>query len=298
MPPDLPPVFIVGNARSGTSILGNFFENNSQCYYFFEDDIWKKKFGSFYFSTYQKIIRNSNLLASQRLRSIHQFFSIFLRKIIGKPDDGHRMTENDVTKEKIEKIEKVLAKIEKRRIVIKNPRNSLRIPFIKKLFPNARFIHIIRDGRDSTCSLMIVKNTSYWSHVKPPGWLEIQKKNPKGPKKYAWQWNSIVETIYEDKKAIPQKDFIEIKYEELVKNPQEIMKNVFKKLEIPFEKPQEDLCKKISDKVIKKNLPSISDKWTKDHSKRIGRYKDELSEEELKDVEKILGKSNALYNYQ
>ena len=35
----------------------------------------------------------------------------------------------------------------------KSPRNSLKTGFIKKIFPEARFIHIIRDGRDVTLSI-------------------------------------------------------------------------------------------------------------------------------------------------
>jgi len=36
----LPPLFIIGCARSVPSILGEFFETNSESHYFFEDDIW------------------------------------------------------------------------------------------------------------------------------------------------------------------------------------------------------------------------------------------------------------------
>lgn len=35
----------------------------------------------------------------------------------------------------------------------KSPRNIVKLPYIWKLFPNARVVHIIRDGRDVSCSL-------------------------------------------------------------------------------------------------------------------------------------------------
>ena len=38
-------------------------------------------------------------------------------------------------------------------VLDKAPRNSLRIPFLRQVFPNARFIHIFRDGRDCTLSI-------------------------------------------------------------------------------------------------------------------------------------------------
>ena len=38
-------------------------------------------------------------------------------------------------------------------LIDKSPRNSLKIPFILKIFPEARFIHLLRDGRDVTLSI-------------------------------------------------------------------------------------------------------------------------------------------------
>jgi len=38
-------------------------------------------------------------------------------------------------------------------VVDKSPRNSLRVPFIRRIFPEARYIYIIRDGRDVTLSI-------------------------------------------------------------------------------------------------------------------------------------------------
>jgi hypothetical protein len=38
-------------------------------------------------------------------------------------------------------------------LVDKSPRNSLKIPFIQKIFPQARFVHLLRDGRDATLSI-------------------------------------------------------------------------------------------------------------------------------------------------
>jgi hypothetical protein len=40
-----------------------------------------------------------------------------------------------------------------RTVIDKSPRNSLKIPFLLEIFPKARFIHIVRDGRDATLSI-------------------------------------------------------------------------------------------------------------------------------------------------
>ncbi len=38
-------------------------------------------------------------------------------------------------------------------VVDKSPRNSLRIPFLRSVFPDAKFVHIVRDGRDTVLSM-------------------------------------------------------------------------------------------------------------------------------------------------
>jgi len=38
-------------------------------------------------------------------------------------------------------------------IIDKSPRSSLRISFIKRIFPGSKWVHIIRDGRDATLSI-------------------------------------------------------------------------------------------------------------------------------------------------
>lgn len=38
-------------------------------------------------------------------------------------------------------------------VIDKSPRNSLKLPFLLEIFPKARFVHIVRDGRDVTLSI-------------------------------------------------------------------------------------------------------------------------------------------------
>ena len=39
------------------------------------------------------------------------------------------------------------------RLVEKSPRNTLRVPFLRRLFPDARFIHLVRDPRSNVASI-------------------------------------------------------------------------------------------------------------------------------------------------
>jgi len=99
------------------------------------------------------------------------------------------------------------------------------------------------------------------------------------------------------KKKIPKNDFIEIRYEDLIQNPEKTIRFVFESLKIPIEETQLNLCKQVSNKMD--GTYQTSDRWTVfNHSKRIGRFKENLTPEELKKVESIIGKNNLSYNYE
>ena len=112
-------VFIVGSPRSGTTILGELLDRHpllSQWYepYF----VWDRFFRS--------ASHDERTAEDATGRVCRQIFSDF---------DRYR------------KNKKCAALIDK------SPRNSLKIPFITKIFPRAKFVHLLRDGRDVTLSI-------------------------------------------------------------------------------------------------------------------------------------------------
>jgi hypothetical protein len=112
-------VFIVGSPRSGTTILGEILDNHPDISQWYEPYfIWDK-----YFRSAVNDERNEEDAIPKVCRQIHGDFLNFRRK----------------KKSPV--------------IVDKSPRNSLKIPFIKKIFPDAYFAHILRDGRDVTLSI-------------------------------------------------------------------------------------------------------------------------------------------------
>ena len=301
------PIFIIGCPRSGTTIIGNFFQNNSKALYFNEVNIWAKN----------DLIANQTLKlkliikiwkgirkiipATMFVRRTHWYTTQLLRscKIMAQ-EKNHRLTESDLTQEMIDQVKYILERdlSPEKTLVTKSVKSSLCIPFLKKLFSNARFVHIIRDGRDVASSIARGSEGKTWIYPKPPGWKKIQKELT-GPERGAWIWNTIIEIIKNDEKKNPSKDYYEIRYEEFVKNPEKTIRSLFFNLDLPFEKPQEELCKKVSNKNKKEFLTnSSSDDWaTFDHSTRIGRYKENLTSEMIKKVETILGKTNTELGY-
>jgi len=301
------PIFIIGCPRSGTTIIGNFFQNNSKVLYFNEANIWERNDLIANQALERKLIIKLRkgvrkiIPATMFVRKIHWHTSQLLRtiKIMGK-EQSYQLTENDLTQEMIDQVKYILKRdlSPEKTLVIKTVKNSLSIPFIKKLFPNSRFVHVIRDGRDVASSLARGNEGKVWMHTKPLGWKEIQKEIT-GPERGAWIWKTIINIIKKDTKKIPSKDYYEIKYENFVNNPEKTMRSLFLSLDLPFEKPQEVLCKKVSNEQKKEFLTNTSsDDWTTfDHSFRIGRYKENLTPEILTRVDSILGKTNSKLGY-
>ena len=184
------PIFIIGCARSGTSIFGEFFEYNSKCQYFFDEDIWDPAFDNSLKKLRSKFIRNTNLSANLKLRKILQTTS---EKISDKSDNDQRLTEQDTSEPYNKQAMDMLHRYPEKHLVIHGPKHSLRIPFILKIYPDARFLHIVRDGRDVVCSLKKGMEDDLWVHHKPPGWKKWLSKSVHI--KCAWLWNTTIEII-------------------------------------------------------------------------------------------------------
>lgn len=112
-------IFIIGAARSGTTLLA--------------DSILSK---------------HPNILYLSEPKFLWDYGNYF---------KGHDiLTEKDVNKFKTNYINKVINKFQlnsnKKIILEKTPSNCFRLPYLKKIFPEAKFIHIIRDGRDVAIS--------------------------------------------------------------------------------------------------------------------------------------------------
>lgn len=88
----------------------------------------------------------------------------------------------------------------------KTPRYVTKLPLLSALFPEARFIHIIRDGRDVALS-----------HLDIEGW------GPRSLDEAAVQWRRHVIRGMVDGAALGSNIYREIRYEELIEEPEKIL---------------------------------------------------------------------------
>ena len=89
----------------------------------------------------------------------------------------------------------------KKRWAEKTPDNIFHVDFIDKLFPDCQFINIIRDGRDVVCS--------------------FKERWGKKTILYAIKsWNKSIDLTFEYQKRFDKKRYLEVRYEEMVSNPE------------------------------------------------------------------------------
>jgi hypothetical protein len=203
-------------------------------------------------------------------------------------------------------------------ILEKTCANSLRVPFVDTVIPDAKYIFIIRNGLDCVCSaktkwnkkpniyyilnkLRFVPYQDFPLHIILRIWnffLKIFKKNRKlgiwGPnfdgmskmlyqhnlnKVCAIQWERCVNLSEEAFSNMPVNKYINVRYEDFIYNPEKNLKMIIDFI------GYETSAKKIQDSI--KNV----------HSKSIGRSNKEFHPEELIYLKDLLKNTLKKYGY-
>lgn len=141
-----------------------------------------------------------------------------------------------------------------------------RIGFLKEIFPDAKFIIMLRDGRAVVNSLL--NNVDWWEGWLGPnrwGWGELTSEQKKEWEKYnksfvaltAIWYKMILKSIEEAKKHVPPSDFFELKYEDLCADSTNVFQQVI------------DFCKlnwssKFSDTINRFSFKNMNYKWKQD----------------------------------
>lgn len=169
----------------------------------------------------------------------------------------------------------------KRMVLNRHPENSLRIHFIKKIFPSSRIIHIIRDGRAVVCSNY--RSTTlhperllypFAAYVRPPGWRE--RLDWPLLNQLAYIWNETALYASREGKRYGD-DYREVFYEALPKNGRSIVCDIWRWLGV-------------------KGAPSLLDQ-APPFDDRNYKWKNELTQEQIATVEQIAGEGLAYFGY-
>lgn len=258
-------VFLIGPARSGTKILRDVLSRNGS--------IDKVDYDiNFIWKHYNDKVQDDVLLPSMVTPRKKKFIQKYLLKQRTKPENF---------------------------VIEKTVSNTIRVPYLIEMFPNAKFIFLLRDGVDVIESVFrqwyetpprryllqkarsipfsvllsygpkfirnIAKKSSstyYWG-VQVPG-LEAYKSTEE---KIAYQWMYCVKCMNEHKSMIPSKNLHTVKYEELTENPRDVIDSVLKFISPELSSNDMDLSD-ISNRSVGKGAKNLS----KDQHKLIEKH--------------------------
>lgn len=190
------PIFIVGCSRSGTTLFAEIFG------------------------------------ARQDVCNVMDASQVWDLRYYDKSADDHR-DENDANFWEISRIRTSFAlrvlKSGKTRLVNKNNQNSLRLRYLKCIFPDAYVIHVVRDARPVVLSnLSRLEKDSYrrgypfGRFPKPVAWRSYLDKPL--VEQFAHQWNDITKDVRRHGPDLFGPDrFIEVKFEEFCAAPEETL---------------------------------------------------------------------------
>jgi hypothetical protein len=153
----------------------------------------------------------------------------------------------------------------KKRVVNKHPENSLRLEFIREIFPEAFYVHLIRDGRAVVNSNLARKKPGipFANWVVPADWKDFAGNDP--VEQYAHMWKACVDSIQSI--APDLKNFREIRYEKLAENQDRTYLELFEWLGLH---PDEEVISMIP-KVENRNF-KWKERLTPDQVEMISKY--------------------------
>jgi hypothetical protein len=264
-----PPIFIVGCPRSGTSFLyhlllsaGGFAEFHTQMNVY---DVLEPIYGDLGVAKNRKAaVREWLLSKAFRVSGLEasQIEAKILAECHGASDFLRIVMEEIARKQGVE------------RWIDSTPTNVPHMLRIHKDFPDAQFMHIIRDPRDVALSL----DKRAWTRPLP--W---DKKRSLVAAGLYWEW-----IVHKAKKlgAMLGSHYIEVHYEDLVQDTHEAITVIgaFLNENLDYDRIQRDSVGSVN-----KPLTSFKEDLQQGRFTPIGRWKEKFPVDQLKEFEMLVG---------
>ena len=255
------PLFIIGSPRSGTTFLGSCIAELPEISYHFEP-----------------------VASKAAARCVHEEIWD-----IDKAKNFYRMVYSWLMRLHLD------ADL---RFAEKTPRNCFLIDFLHQTFPEAQFIHIIRDGRDAALShskkpwLQAAsaqsgkrESSGYLYGPYPRFWVEQERRQEfqytSDIHRCIWAWRRHTESILAQSKVLPVEQYYDLRYESLVNNPDKEAERLLNYLGV-------DQCE---------SRDRFRHALGRAHPNSVGGWQSELSLEQVEQVEQEAGQLLRQLNY-
>ena len=208
------PVVVLGVSRSGTTLLKEMLDSHSQLAVptesYFVPQLWDRHSRTF---DAELFVEDVGRLARVREWGV-------------TPEDvRRRLPANPTAADGIRAIYRSYADARgKPRYGDKTPSYMQRLHLLERVFPDAQYVHLVRDGRDAGLSFREMRR-------KP----RLNLARPRGIASFASQWKLEVEGARELGRRVGPERYHELRYEDLVRDPEAELRRVASFLELDFE---------------------------------------------------------------
>jgi len=252
---DTPPIFVTGFPRSGTTLLGNILDRHPRIGIFVESFFIPRYYWTQVF--YWPLKRRTNLLRLARAITLEG--ASLRNELQYDPAVIANLHENTYAALLDELMRTWVKKRGKVRWGDKSPGYATKLRILHRMYPAAKFVHIIRDGRDA--------------------WLSLRKRNwERNIVKVAQDWQSSIRAARRYAFFNLADSYLEVRYEDLVAQPRFEMQRILEFLGEEYSEAVMNPEMTPSRNVAFKNWPKIHSPIS---SASVGGWERELSEEQV-----------------
>lgn len=132
------------------------------------------------------------------------------------------------------------------RLLEKTPKNALRIPFLNRVFPDARFIFLWREPHENLSSIIEAWRSNNWvtyrglpgwngpwSLLLPPGWQCLAGKPLE--EIAAYQWESTNRIVMDDLQWLPEERWTAVNYADFLADPKATVQRLCRFAAVEFD---------------------------------------------------------------
>ena len=236
IPPDIDadvdsPVFVIGTGRCGTTALMDLIAYHGEF-------TWPSQYTA-------RWPRRPQLAALSRIVELPPFtsrwrftryvpkhaenYSEWDERFPGFAEPFRDLVASDVTplvKERIRASVRDLTRFQGKPRYITKYTGWSRIGFVKEIFPDAKFIHIVRDGRAVAYSYTTMPWWDGWAGAERSRWAlpelmlrELERHDRSFVALAALQWRMLIDDISQASATLPDDDVLLLRYEDMVRDP-------------------------------------------------------------------------------
>lgn len=265
-------IWIFGAPRSGTSWLARMLSDMPSSAWWNEPDVGRL-FGAFWQDWHKKAEREGFILADAHRKSyLKGLRTLVLDGAVARYADKHSGTAPN-------------------NIVIKEPNGSVGAPLLSAALPRSRMILLIRDPRDALSSMLEASKEGNWLYHRPvhvgADWRQANEADLDPTthlRRRAEEYVNVMSGAAEAYEKHPGPK-ISVRYEEMLDDPHAAIADIAHTLNI---RTNQSRINKAVEKFAYRNVSEKAKGYGKAiRNARAGGWREELSEEQVAEVERI-----------